>query len=448
MKFFANKLNGGFLRKVLPKPEIEVDWVKAAIAYGSDTSTLVENCIANHRRLDIWMRYDHTVPVSPKLLRKLLNSSSCNIFCYLVPDVLHAKIIWWKEYGVYIGSANLTDRGWNSNIEFGVFIPESDLEISGEISEIESFFACLENCKEAFELSESIIEEQERIQILRAKRQKALNDESEALRKVGKWAGPADVVTREKSIDIQKRSFIQEWQNGLTALKFIAEMAPNYRPAWLNENVPPQWQADQFLHAYYYNCVVDGRKHPFEEFYAKHKSDPSGATKIALLWWSNLTAPPSEEDINCHTRAPLIRQYLSVLAIKKLTVEQFTDICQVNHSTIDHARRMTNEELGADPSEVLNTIMRVEAFAKKLWNRKNIQGESIVDLLHYVLDGGPIDELPSRVYDAARAQKRRFPHLGQNQLSEIVGWARPEMCPPRNGRTSKGLRALGYNVKI
>jgi len=30
---------------------------------------------------------------------------------------------------------------------------------------------------------------------------------------------------------------------------------------------------------------------------------------------------------------------------------------------------------------------------------------------------------------------------------EVVGWARPDEYPPRNDRTLKGLRALGYPVR-
>ena len=33
-------------------------------------------------------------------------------------------------------------------------------------------------------------------------------------------------------------------------------------------------------------------------------------------------------------------------------------------------------------------------------------------------------------------------------LGEIVGWANPDLFPPRNMRTSKSLRALGYDVKV
>lgn len=41
-----------------------------------------------------------------------------------------------------------------------------------------------------------------------------------------------------------------------------------------------------------------------------------------------------------------------------------------------------------------------------------------------------------------------IPHVSLSSLGEIVVWARPDEFPPRNMQTSKGLRALGYNVRI
>ena len=50
--------------------------------------------------------------------------------------------------------------------------------------------------------------------------------------------------------------------------------------------------------------------------------------------------------------------------------------------------------------------------------------------------------------NAIRSDDWAIPHVGLSSLGEIVGWARPDEFPPRNMRTSKGLRALGYNVRI
>lgn len=110
MKFIGNKINNNYLESILPGELVEVDSVKAAVAYGGGESKLLQNCLRYKRRLDIWMRYDHIVPVKIPLLRKLLSHLGQNIFCYQVTDILQAKVIWWKRYGTYIGSANLIDR--------------------------------------------------------------------------------------------------------------------------------------------------------------------------------------------------------------------------------------------------------------------------------------------------------------------------------------------------
>jgi len=63
------------------------------------------------------------------------------------------------------------------------------------------------------------------------------------------------------------------------------------------------------------------------------------------------------------------------------------------------------------------------------------------------MDSGKPEEFVDRLFEAAYSEKRKFCHFGINQISEMTEWTRPALCPPRNGRTSKGLRALGYDVK-
>lgn len=447
MKFFANHMNGNFLLSILPGEDIEIDWVQAAIAYGDDSSTLIENCIQNERKLEIWMRYDHKVPVSPKLLRYLLKSFNRNIFCYLIPDVLHSKVIWWKNYGIYIGSANLTDRAWRTNIEFGVFISEEDLEEDDQLNDLELFFDSLMNCNKSFPLTEEIIKEQEDLYSLRSGELRKLDNRSAMHRLIKQWEGPADVPEPKKLFDKKKEKFLEEWNESLTVLRNLAVQAPNYKPTWINSDVPAAWQADQFLHAYYYNKVTDGHKHPYEEFHNKHKADPALAVNKALVWWSKLPTPPSGEDLNCHVRAPIIRHLLTVEGVLNLTLDDFTRICKANHSTMDHVRRSMSSRLGLDGNDY-SVDQKVSAFAKILWSKTNLKGESISDLLAFIIDGGPSGNISSRLYDAANSKDRKFAHFGINQIAEIIGWARPEISPPRNGRTSKALRALGYNVGI
>lgn len=160
-----------------------------------------------------------------------------------------------------------------------------------------------------------------------------------------------------------------------------------------------------------------------------------------------LAEPPSNEDHNCHERAPVIHELLSKENIGYLAVESFDEICKANHSTADHVKRIRLETVGIDNAPV-PFDQRVEAFAEWLWGKKNHSVQTFKELLVYVMDSGKPEDIVDRLFEAAYSEKRKFSHYGINQISEMSGWARPELCPPRNGKTSKGLRALGYNVKI
>jgi len=54
----------------------------------------------------------------------------------------------------------------------------------------------------------------------------------------------------------------------------------------------------------------------------------------------------------------------------------------------------------------------------------------------------------ARLFEAYANREIRFPRYGLNTIAEVIGWVRPDVAPPRNGRTSKALKALGYDVKI
>jgi hypothetical protein len=78
--------------------------------------------------------------VHPDLLDEILRQRD-RITCRLVPDSrnFHAKIIWWRGSGAYIGSANLTDAGWSRNLECGVFYEHGELT-GGIGTELARFF--------------------------------------------------------------------------------------------------------------------------------------------------------------------------------------------------------------------------------------------------------------------------------------------------------------------
>ncbi|HDC4521079.1 phospholipase D-like domain-containing protein [Enterobacter kobei] len=447
MKLIANGLNKAFFRSILPPAETEIDGVVAAIAYGDDKTPLLEHCLKNHHRLDIWMRYDHTVPVAPSFLSKLLFHTRNNIFCKLVPDCLHSKVIWWKGYGAYIGSANLTDRAWNTNIEAGVFFSESDLYNSDLISQLDEFFDNLASLNCCISLSQEIIDEQKQLQKLKIEQDKK---EQELIKKrlVSKWGGVSN-YDKLKANDKRKDSFHKEWESTLSIIRNISYQISDFRPHWVSENTPLFWQTDQFLHAYYYNQVHQSdNTYPFEDYHQINSKDPQAALMNMLSWWKNLSFPPSHEDTNLGIYAPYIREHLSKSKISSLTEDNLHNIFFYTHATIDHVIKMSTETFGLSAQNPINREERAILFTKWIMGQTNQKGMTIAELLNYVLYGGKPSLMWERVYQAGKDEEYKFQHYGINSIAEVVGWARPEDTPPRNGRTNKALRALGYPVRV
>ena len=452
MKLVANGINNNFLASCLPSKDVEVDCVLAAIAYGSDrgeTPKLIQNCLEHKRRLDIWMRYDHTVPVTPSLLSTLLKNERNNVFCKLIPDMLHAKIIWWQGYGAYIGSANLTGRAWYSNIETGIFISDVELAESGMDEQLEEFFDELIDLDKAFPLTKEIIAEQTEIQALRrSKGEPQIDDEAKNKRSIEEWDG-VSFTAEKKKVDKKKERFREEWNSTLSTLRNIASQIGDFRPGWVDENTPDFWQVDQFLHAYYYNLVRQAdNTYPFEDYFQNNKVNPQQALINALTWWKNTEQAPSNEDITFDVNAPNIRRLLSKENIKSLTSDDLLTLCSATHATLDHVIKMPTSVLGRPDVSTLTRKERLPLFAELLYSLRNNRGQSIIDVLNFILYSGREAGIWERIYQAGKLPEYKIKHYGINSIAEIVGWARPEATPPRNGRTNKALRALGYPVKI
>jgi hypothetical protein len=449
LKLVANSINGILFSSVFPTGDSlgDVDEVLASVAYGSTISNpnggLITHCIDNKFKLEIWMRYDETVPISIPLLELLLRSQSNNVFTRFVPDRFHAKVVYWRGYGAYIGSANHTEMGWNTNIEMGVFLSEDEL-VSNEMDlQLSRYFDFLADLDSTIQISEQYIEEMKELQ-------DAAHDPykpAKLKRRTPEWGGPSFVSSTNAEAKAKER-FKSEWHETLTTLKNIESKVENYRPAWIDKPTPAAWQVDQLLHAYYYIRVGDSRHKPFEEYFQRNRKDPNGTLKEQLEWWASQPAAPFNEDENLFDRAPVIREYCQEDKIRTLTPSELELIFSYTHATSDHIIKIPTSVLGRPELKSIDRATRTQLFTEFILNQRNKQGWDIRELLHYVLYGGDEHTLWQRLYLTSRNPDYTIPRYGINSIAEVVGWARPEIAPPRNGRTSKSLRALGFPVKI
>lgn len=445
MKLILGGINGNYLRNITLNAALETTEVLAAVAYANDASLLIDWCWDNKISLRFWGRLDDTVPVSVPILAKFLERKSAVHVCKLVQHH-HAKVIWWQGVGVYIGSANLTGSAWYKNIEAGCFFEEGEidqqmaLELSGMFEELD---------RNSTPLTNELLAEMER----RAKdNQRNKGDLNKFWNSPSFNTWPGLIQTSPKSAnDRQKKEFLKEWHATLQILRDIGTKISidANRPSWIESDTASGAQADQFLHAHYYQRTFEGRRADFQSHFIKNKDRTEQALLDTIEWWRALVTAPNLEDEMLNERAPFLQKMLSADHLPKMTEAEFLAVCGRVHAIIEYARRVSNKSVFLKTDGRSYTIPeKIDALAHRMWNSTTSNGARVNEVFAYILYGGSNEQLPERLWQSVSDSKWKIDGLGISALGEIVGWALPDIFPPRNGRTSKALRSLGYDVTV
>ena len=445
MRLILGGVNGHYLRNITENSAMETEEVWAAVAYAKNSDLLFEWCWEHQIPLKFYGRLDDTVAVSSPILRSFLERRSPEFDCYLVQHH-HAKVIWWRGVGVYIGSANLTDSAWYRNIEAGCFM--GDDEISGEIeTDLLTLFSKLH--EHATPLTDEVLQAM-------AGRAKVVASTSSDPREFlanpsfKTWPGLVRTAARSPS-ERRRQSFLDEWHATLQHLRDIGTRVAKdeNRPVWISRSAPAGSQADQFLHAHYDERKLVGQKSNFAALYEENKHRREAALEEAIQWWRKLGEAPASEDQMLNVSAPFLCKALAEDRLGSMTYERFRKICMSVHAIKDYARRVKNTIVGLPKTETGYTIsQKVDALSLRIWNDRSASGATVRDLFRHVLYGGDEDQLPERLWQAISDPAWKIKGLGVSALGELVGWALPDRFPPRNGRTSKALRSLGYDVTV
>ena len=450
MEFIQNTRAGSQLATLNSTAVPQCKAVIAAVAYVTDSRSLLEACGHHNKGLKLYARYDFSGPVSDAVMQWFLSRDPAKYEMRLIGDIFHPKVIWWEGVGVYIGSANLSNNAWSGNIEAGIFITESEIDENDLRPDIEDFFELTDSL--SHRLTREIAEEMVRAGtgpagIAQTRARTEFNRSPRGI----PFQAPLNRMNRIPANEKRRADFLKEWNETLEILRSISKTVwlPVNRPHWIPNDVTPGVLVDQFLHAYYYTQVVDGRAHPFQDFHERHKADPESAVQSAIDWWRARPSAPNEEDIYMAKWAPTLANLLAHDSLLKLSEQQFQELCVHVHAIREHARQIESTTLGIQQGlSRMPKEKRVAIFGKYLFSQRSEDGSSPCEVIDYVLNGGPKFEIPGRLFAASHEGPKKIPHLGLSALGEMVGWAMPNDFPPRNGRTSKALKALGFNVRI
>lgn len=452
LELIAGLINRRLLHNLTAQHTSECSAVLAAIAYADgSTMDLLAACDQKSKPLTFYGRYDYSAPVSSRVLRWFLDKASLNLTCKLVPDFLHAKVIWWVGVGAYIGSANLTERAWTANVEAGTFVTQEEMEATSMIEELRLFFDEVENRSIALDdkLHKHIVD-LERRNVAIDKAVAAVRSKFDETRLIppGKSLGSVDRQAAEaKAFQV----FQQRWRDALQVLRNIATRASqdSHRPAWVPEDTPAGAQADQFIHAYYYRFIRGGQGGGrVDDAFNAHRDNPDAALREALDWWRSADFNYEHEERTLLTWAPRLRELLAKDRLLSMTKEEFVEAMSMIHAVREYAGKRPNRELGFGEGKQPQPLdLKIQRHANQLWEaRSETGGKTPLEVFHYVLWGtGEVEE--RRIWTAARDPQWRLPWVQFSSLGEMLGWARPTEFPPRNDRTLKGLRALGYPVR-
>jgi hypothetical protein len=384
-----------------------------------------------------------------------------NVRCFLVNGPYHPKVIWWRSFGAYVGSANLTKNGWERNIECGLFLSEDELYEEHVAEPLERMFR--EVVASSFELGRDDLPDIERLAHRRSKllaEMKAMDDEFQRL--FGKrkpYRGPTYQARADEGPSVAQVQFVDEWTKVLDLMRRLAERFAELelRPTWVPSGADPTTHFDQLLHGYYYHQVlkgdVEGRKskEKVDAYFAQNRLRSDDALVDAGRWWATLAEPPTQNTTYSEGHfirevAPRLRNLLSAPVLPTLDIDGFVQAMSGVNAFRDHGRRVDNVTLGLPSGTELDEDDRIRHFAQWMYRQRTTSGQSPLDVLMFVIHDRSMPRAEDRIWTAIRDPNWKIPRLGRSALGEVLGWARPADYPPRNDRTNKALRALGHDV--
>jgi DNA-binding ferritin-like protein len=447
------------LRQLIEHIPNETKKIKASIAYSS-SSFLIDYVIKRNINFDWFGLFNAQVPTSPELIEKALSHKSLIRF-YPLKGYFHPKLIHFEDYGVYIGSANMTDKALHYNIEAGVFINETEMNDEQKM-ELKKYFD--ELYKVSYPLTDeglgfykefiekkNCLENKPEIICFEHNLEESFDEYFPHIKK------PVPAIRfqyKDQREETNKGLFIKKWMDTYDKFAAIMDFFRDSKniPKWIKNQQYVGIIADQFLQAYYYylNINEDNREQKLDEtVHKKHNENKyrqEEAVREVLEWWKELKQAPCNENVYIDEWAPLNKGLLSKEKIKSLTQSELENLFLHIHSVREHARQIANKTLGFPENNKTTKEERVIRYSKWIETQKTKDGKGIRDTIYYlVYDNEALEE---KVYKMRYDPDFKIDHFGLSIIGEIIGWALPEQYPLRNNRVDKALYALGYDVLI
>jgi len=352
----------------------------------------------------------------PAVLREVFGLPNLAIRYYT--HRFHAKIYLFDDCAL-VGSSNLTDGGMQRNREATILIEQAD-----QVQEIRAL--CQELWTGAPVLTPEILK---RFEDSVGPFGKHFNPDAKIETAVGKAEPPnISVGSQKKSseyifLEALRQRVYEKFMPAFNECSSLLATEGLHRPEWTDSD--------------------------------------KGSETNRFLNWVRLTHGSGDD----WQKSPLLTQEdrkKLIITLGKLWVS--TDDPRITSdyfSNMEHLRSVfaTRESLeAASREDISSALMGVHAFEEQIrfikggysaiidffWKENNEDDKRVKASLGHLLFGQ--EEFIRRLYDILNFQEWKIRYFGESCALELSGTVRPDICPPMNGRSAKGLRFIGFDV--
>ncbi len=459
MRVVMGELNGVRLINLMHDAVGKCSRVTAAVAYATSNTPFFAHCREHDLFLDFYGLLDEDAAVSVPVLQEMLRAGPLVVNPRLIKGHFHSKIIWWHGYGAYIGSANLTSNAWFTNVECGVFFDEAEIIGRSLQADLEQQFDYLRSVSAP--VTEELVKALDKLRVpqsgVNVARQRLTSQFEQATTAFPAHAGLATYGPSTQTTAFTQ--FTTEWNQTLQLIRGLSgEFGKlNKRPTWVEPSADPTVHFDQFLHAYYYVRIRDQRDDEesvksvelVNRAHERNKLEKTRALKEAVDWWASLPAAPYGEAHFINSVSPMMKSRFALPDLRTWELGDFQKVFSHVHAFKTHARQIKNTTLGLPPGHSETVDERSDRVAQWMWGQpREASQKHLRDLLEFLIWGSTPASMVERLWMVTNDERWRYDHFGPSTLGEAVGWARPDLFPPRNNRTNKALRALGHDVRL
>jgi phosphatidylserine/phosphatidylglycerophosphate/cardiolipin synthase-like enzyme len=144
LKLIANSINNEYLSNVIEGIDrSQLERIDAAVAYVTEIDGIEKLARQTGVPFALYALGDGEFPHQRVTQAFVSRNAPLNWQLLLTRDYFHAKVLWFRGVGAYIGSANLSQKAWFQSIECGVWISEDELANQGVDDELRGFFSGL-----------------------------------------------------------------------------------------------------------------------------------------------------------------------------------------------------------------------------------------------------------------------------------------------------------------